>query len=189
MRIQFTPDDTGIFWAFVARAAQFWARVDFSGDCWLWTGCTNGGGYGVATDVDGAARLAHRVSFTLTTGESPGQMLVCHSCDKNYPVGDWTYRRCVRPEHLFLGTYLDNNRDMHAKGRAMPGPQRYRLTAPDRMPIGSHHGRSKLTESAVIEIRRQYATGRVTQAALATQFGVSTRTIGGIVRGVEWRHI
>jgi hypothetical protein len=53
-------------------------------------------------------RLAHRMSWEMHFGPIPEGMLVLHHCD---------VRRCVRPDHLFLGTARDNTRDMIAKGR------------------------------------------------------------------------
>jgi hypothetical protein len=76
--------------------------------CWLWTGSSNGNGYGVMR-INNKQQGAHRVAFELFVGPIPPGLMICHKCD-NPP--------CVNPHHLFAGTALDNNRDMFAKGRA-----------------------------------------------------------------------
>lgn len=81
---------------------------------------------------------------------------------------------CVNPKHLFIGTPSDNMLDKVQKGRARGA-----------LPGASHHG-AKLTERDVIEIRRLYADGGITQRALADQFGVHQVQIGNIVRGESW---
>ena len=84
-------------------------------DCWLWQSTTNANGYGlIAVGRKGEGQLlAHRVAWELTYGNIPEGMLVCHHCDNP---------RCVRPEHLFLGTHADNTHDMMLKGRhGLPG--------------------------------------------------------------------
>lgn len=86
---------------------RFWNKVDRSGDCWTWQGSRDRKGYG-RVSVNQRPVLAHRFSWTLSHGPIPDGLCVLHKCD-NPP--------CVNPEHLFLGTIADNNRDMVAKGR------------------------------------------------------------------------
>lgn len=80
--------------------------------CQLWTGSTTsrsvGKGYGVIK-VSGRMCLAHRISYSANVGAIPEGMLVCHKCDT--PA-------CVNPDHLFVGTHSDNNRDTVKKGRS-----------------------------------------------------------------------
>lgn len=93
--------------------AEFWAHVDRTGDCWLWTGKTlkrNGYGY-LWHPEEGRTIHAHRVSWLVHHGAIPDRLHVLHRCD--VPV-------CLNPAHLFLGTQLDNMRDMAAKGRRSP---------------------------------------------------------------------
>lgn len=76
----------------------------------MWQANINNKGYGMVWVLsEGCQRLAHRVSMSMHLGRDLGRSeLVLHHCDN--PL-------CVRPDHLFLGTQLDNMRDMHSKGR------------------------------------------------------------------------
>lgn len=103
--------------------ARFWAKVDKTGDCWVWTAATNPKGYGQFY-VEGM-RLAHRVSWILAHGPIPDDLCVLHRCD---------HPPCVNPAHLFLGTYADNNHDRDAKGR-----QRNQNAAKTRCPHGHEY--------------------------------------------------
>lgn len=76
--------------------------------CWEWSHRISARGYGEIS-LFGQHFRAHRIAYALHTGSDPGDQLVCHSCDNP---------KCVNPEHLWLGTPLDNMRDMHIKGRA-----------------------------------------------------------------------
>lgn len=91
-------------------AQRFWEKVDKRGpdDCWIWKGGRNDRGYGHIF-VDYKVRMATHVSWEFANGKDfPKGMCACHSCDT--PA-------CVNPNHLWVGTNGDNNRDCVAKGR------------------------------------------------------------------------
>lgn len=82
-------------------------RCNPDSGCIEWVGAGNGKGYGMLWDGS-RARLAHRIAYEIANGQIPDGMCILHRCDN---------RSCVNPEHLFLGTISDNNRDMTEKGR------------------------------------------------------------------------
>src|ERR1700679_116642 len=91
---------------------RFWAKVQKTATCWLWTGATDQSGYGCIY-VSGAHKQpiyarTHRLPWELHYGVIPPENGVLHRCDT--PA-------CVRPDHLFLGSQLDNMADARAKGR------------------------------------------------------------------------
>jgi len=149
---------------------RFWEKVDKSGDCWVWTAGTTTYGYGCMPDEVGRPAMAHRLSWRLHFGVIPRGMCVCHHCD-NPP--------CVRPDHLFLGTKWDNSQDMLQKKRCHCSPQA----------IGERNSNSKLMPKQVLEIRDRYATGGITQASLAYEYGISCQGIHNIVMRKTWKHI
>lgn len=148
---------------------RFWRRVEVSGpdDCWNWKYSVVTNGYG-NFKFGGKTRTSHRTAFELENGQIPHGMMVCHKCDN---------RRCCNPKHLFLGTGLDNVRDCINKGR-----RRKQL-------FGEKHYSAKLTESQVITILSDYRDNKIKQCELAARYGVSKGAIGGIVRGLRWRHL
>lgn len=74
--------------------------------CWHFKGPISNNGYG-KVGWHGKVLHAHRLSYILLVGD-PGELFVLHKCDN---------RKCVNPEHLFLGTAKDNTHDMLKKGR------------------------------------------------------------------------
>lgn len=96
-------------------------------DCWLWIGpCKK------KTEIrphdlpygktylklrNATITTAHRLSWVISNGFVPASPLcVLHRCDNP---------RCVNPDHLFLGTVKDNNKDCHKKGRhPVGGPKK-----------------------------------------------------------------
>ncbi len=87
-------------WAPPTPSARFWENVDLEGPdgCWLWTGTTNGVGYGQLW-VEGRRVYAHRFSYELLVGLIPAGLQLDHLC---------RVRHCVRPDHLEPVTRREN---------------------------------------------------------------------------------
>lgn len=144
-------------------AQRFWRYVDKSGGpeaCWPWI--SSKGYYGGFKAFSYRTVMSHRAAFFFGHGADPGDMYVCHRCD-NPP--------CCNPDHLFLGTALDNNRDARRKGRAA---------------IGERSCKAKLTLSEVVEIRQLISQGRK-DAEIADRFGVTYQNVWMIRHGKTWR--
>ena len=134
--------------------------------CWLWSASTDGHGYGqLMVQREGVARpkLAHRLAYEAFIGPIPDGLCVLHQCDEP---------RCVRPDHLFLGTRADNIRDAVRKGRHPNG-------------LNGLNGQRKLTVDDVREIRS--LADQISQAAIAELFGVSGSTIFAVIRRRTWK--
>lgn len=144
-------------------AERFWEKVEKSDGCWLWKAALNHG-YGVIGEGGRRGRIliASRVSWELSRGVIPPGMDVLHSC----PGGD--NKACVNPDHLYLGTSVDNGRDASHRGQLRPHP--------------------KLTAEAVMAIRARHAAGE-TQRALATEYGIAQGQVGRIVHGTRWTYL
>ena len=153
-------------------ASRFWSKVLLAGPeispdlgpCWVWTAGRFRCGYGQFW-ITPRSHEAHRASFYLYEGRWPDPQAL-HRCDN---------RLCVRRDHLFEGTALDNMRDMIAKGRK-------------RVAKGEQCARSKLRAEQVKEMRHRAANGE-TLTSLAAVYGVCLGTVSAAVNLQTWRSI
>lgn len=90
---------------------RFWAKVDITDECWIWTSRIRGG-YGRYRVTEREERAAHRVAYEALVGPIPEGMTLdhlCHSSDPSCIGGDaCPHRRCVNPDHLEPVTLRDN---------------------------------------------------------------------------------
>jgi hypothetical protein len=135
-------------------------------DCEIWLNCTTHDGYPLKW-YEGKTRMWHRVVFeTHYKMQIPEGFCVCHKCDN---------RRCVNPEHLFIGTYRDNFEDARLKGRL-------------RWAKGEKHGRAVLNNKKVLEIKRLILNGHSLDS-IARRFGCGRTTVWRIKHGVTWKNL
>ena len=139
-------------------------KVDSQTGCWLVTShYLNACGYAVVCR-NGKQVLAHRWAYEQANGPIPSDKCVCHSCDN--PA-------CVNPDHLWLGTHLENMKDRNQKGRA-------------RWPRGEEQYKAKLTEDQVIYIRSHM---EISQTQMARVMGVTQSHVSLIRLRKSWRHL
>ena len=86
---------------YASLADRFGAKVNKSGECWIWTGARKSPtGYG-SIRLQGRQLLAHRVSLQLAGVDVPDDMTVDHLCAN---------KGCVRPDHLEVVSRGENVR-------------------------------------------------------------------------------
>lgn len=112
--------------------------------------------------VDGIRRYtcAHRLVWHALVGPIPREMYINHLNGK---------KDDNRPENLQLCSASENHAHAHREGLV---DQR-----------GERNPAAKIPNATVARIRLRYAEGGVTQQALASEIGVSHKTISKIVRG------
>lgn len=131
--------------------------------CWIWKGTLNGTGYGRFSDRLGRKMLAHRLAFWMFKLEHPGNKFVCHKCDT---------RKCVNPNHLFLGTAKENSEDMVSKGRQHKGED---------------HTLATISSASIANMRALFMAGAPVRS-VAIGFGVRQSDVRRIARGITRRH-
>lgn len=144
----------------ISEAQRFMNKVSKQDSgCWLWLAYKMNSGYGNFR-MPTRHELAHRASHRLFKGPLVAGLEILHACDNP---------SCVNPDHLSQGTRTDNAQDAKRKGRNARG---------------SGHGRSKLTEAQVKEIRASTKF----QRAIAKDYGVTQAHVSSILLGKSWNH-
>jgi hypothetical protein len=156
-------------------AERFFSHVDKAGPvapgapsrCWLWVGAVNNRGYGtiqMGSRVGGyrGPMQAHRLSWEIAFGYIPDGLVVRHAVCGN--------PRCVRPDHLRLGTQAQNCADTVRMGRSLKGEKNHQ---------------HRLTTRDVIDILDRLRDGEA-PASVATSKNVTTSTVYQISDGRAW---
>ena len=128
--------------------------------CWIWMGSLNAGGYGEFRYGTKSIK-AHRYSFFFHKGPISHGKFLLHSCDM---------RSCVNPDHLRVGSHVDNMSDMVKRGRS---------------PRGERAAKSKLTNDQVQAIR--VAKGNYNE--IADRFGIGAGQARRIILNEHWKHL
>jgi len=152
--------------------------------CWEWKGKISKNGYGWIRNM-----LAHRCSYEIFKGEIESGKSVCHICDN---------RKCINPDHLWVGTIKENMQDAKQKGRLADQTGRKhteetllklknrRFKNPRAQ--GEKHWNSKLTKQDVIDIKDKL-NQKIKLKDIASQYDIDRSHLSRLSRGLAWGHI
>jgi len=142
-----------------------WERVEKEGHdgCWVFTGARDKWGYG---DLQrrGKHVQAHRWAWKLLRGD-PGKLDCLHTCHNP---------SCCNPDHLYLGTDVENGRDRAEAGRSVRGERVHT---------------AKLTEEKVREIRKRREDTGESYDRIALDYGVSSSVVRAACLREYWSHV
>lgn len=134
---------------------RFWSKVEKTESCWLWKAGLTASGYG-SFYFKGENHPASRVTWIMTHGQIPKNKVICHYCDEP---------KCVRIDHLWLGTCKENSQDMVKKGRNNP------IT--------------KITDQQRIEIIHRCFDNKEIQKQVALDYNITPQAVRYIIEKAE----
>jgi hypothetical protein len=149
----------------------FWSLVNKNGPlpdpttgvkskCWLWLGSVTDQGYG-RFRAGGKTYVVSRYAWREKGRPDPGELTVSTRCRN---------KLCVR--HLYL------------KSRA-----EIMASVPRRWASGEDSYLARTTAKTVLQLRKLYQKGGLTQAMLAERFGLSRSNVKSILCRRSWKHI
>ena len=148
---------------------RFWRKVkppENENDCWEWTAGLQTRGYGSFTVFPQYKERSHRFSWEFFNGPIPKDLHVLHKCDN---------RKCVNPDHLFLGNQQDNTKDMLDK---------------NRQAVGSRINCATITEESVEELLEGIKNKKYTsRKQICNTFSILDDTLDYILRREGWLHV
>jgi predicted XRE-type DNA-binding protein len=136
--------------------------------CWTWKDYLDKDGYGQFF-INKKGYKAHRMAYMMESGEIPYDLSVCHKCDNP---------SCVNPNHLWLGTQLDNMIDKCNK---------------DRSPKGSRHyltNNNSNDENKIRDILISIYCGKYSNInQVCNDYDITCASIRKVLNGCSWKHV
>ena len=154
------------FWSKINRNGPVPSHVPHLGNCWLWTGAIGGFGYG-NFGYQKTTRAAHIIMWLETNGAIPDGLKVLHKCD---------IPNCVRPDHLELGTQLENVRQKEERGRGNHAN-------------GERCALTKHNAEIVRRARELYKPRVFGYRAVGEALGIPLQTARTMISRMAWKHI
>lgn len=144
--------------------------------CIEWQGAKTKQGYGTINISENPNKTktvyCHRLAWIIANDRDLSrQEYVCHSCDNP---------SCINIDHLFVGSALDNSRDMAEKGRARTRPSETKRTIADGRKAPAKHNRVRVYTNEQIEAIRNSS---LSLAATAALHGVSMSYVSKLRNG------
>lgn len=150
----------------------FWERVIKTETCWIWSRGVSGDGYG-RFSLYGKSYSTHTLAYKLHHNiPLYTKVFICHTCDN--PL-------CVKPEHLYHGSYKSNSQDTVKRGRAKG---LFTQQTPTVFSKGHIPASRVLTKEEAKNIKTDLQTMR--QCDVIRKYNVNRDTVRGIVRGSSW---
>ena len=142
--------------------------VDDKTNCRLWMGLLEKDGYGKTSFMDEVVTV-HRFAYEVKVGPIPTGLSVRHDSEGKQKC---TSHACFNPQHLSVGTALDQSADELAVGARLRG---------------AAHSNTTLTEEKALAIKHSTSNGSIGKRAL--QFGVTRDIVARIDAGITWSHL
>ena len=138
--------------------------IESSTGCWIWIKTINENGR-AKFSLKRKMIYASRFSYWIYKGPFDLSLFVCHTCDNGL---------CVNPDHLWLGTQLDNMKDMSNKNRSLKG---------------SKNPTAVLTETIVKNMINDIINLNINFNSLCLNYNIGETTVKNILYGRTWQHI